>query len=215
MGKTSLLLRFYDDTYKSNQRATIGVDYKAKDVNIDGEMVKLQVWDTAGQERFHSMTSAFYTRAQGVIVVFDVTSRQSFEGVKAWVKEIREEAPMHCSIMLCANKIDKEASKWEVSREEFTAYAADNSFPLHEASAATACNVTTMFVDMGRVVITEMQKQADAEATADGGIPTAVAAPVLDKGASSQGSVVLTAQPVPVQGFSEEDQISGRGGCCF
>jgi Ras-related protein Rab-35 len=64
VGKTSLLVRFHENNFSSLQKTTIGVDYKAKEIIIDGEAVKLQIWDTAGQERFRSMTAAFYNRAQ-------------------------------------------------------------------------------------------------------------------------------------------------------
>ena len=64
VGKTSLLVRFHENNFSLAQKTTIGVDYKAKEISIEGEIVKLQIWDTAGQERFRSMTAAFYNRAQ-------------------------------------------------------------------------------------------------------------------------------------------------------
>jgi Ras-related protein Rab-1A len=66
------------------------VDYKAKEIGIDKETVKLQIWDTAGQERFRSMTAAFYSRAQGIIITFDVGLRHSFDALTSWIKEIHE-----------------------------------------------------------------------------------------------------------------------------
>ena len=78
VGKTILLVRFNEDKFVTNQRTTIGVDYKAREVEICGERVKMQIWDTAGQERFRSMTSAFYNKAQGVVLCFDVGQRNSF-----------------------------------------------------------------------------------------------------------------------------------------
>lgn len=90
VGKTSLLMRFHEDTFVYAQKATIGVDYKAKEVNINGELVKLQIWDTAGQERFRSVNAAFYNRAHGAVITFDVGQRSSFEALTSWIKEIRE-----------------------------------------------------------------------------------------------------------------------------
>lgn len=90
VGKTSLLVRFHENNFIYAQKATIGVDYKAKEIDIDKETVKLQIWDTAGQERFRSMTAAFYSRAQGIAITFDVGLRCSFEALPSWIKEIHE-----------------------------------------------------------------------------------------------------------------------------
>lgn len=87
------------------------------------------------------MTSTFYSRAQGVVVVFDVTIEESFANLSQWIREIREEAPDNCVIALCANKTDSDKSLWRVSKDRFTQFAADEKIPLYEASAATAANV--------------------------------------------------------------------------
>ena len=79
VGKTSLLVRFNEDKFVRNQRTTIGVDYKAREIFIGQIKCKLQIWDTAGQERFRSMTSAFYNKASGVILTFDVGQKESFQ----------------------------------------------------------------------------------------------------------------------------------------
>lgn len=117
IGKTSLLLRFNEGTFMPQfSKTTIGVDYKAKEIAIDNEIVKLQVyltnsfsflsifcvnqficfrqiWDTAGQERFRSMTSAFYNKAQGVVLTFDVSQRGSFNSLDTWIKDINQVYP--------------------------------------------------------------------------------------------------------------------------
>lgn len=90
VGKTSLLVRFHENNFIFAQKATIGVDYKAKEIEIDKEVVKLQIWDTAGQERFRSMTAAFYSRAQGIVITFDVGLRCSFDALSSWIREIHE-----------------------------------------------------------------------------------------------------------------------------
>lgn len=87
------------------------------------------------------MTSTFYSRAQGIVVVFDVTIEESFLNLPRWIKEIREEAPDNCVIALCANKTDTDKSLWRVSKERFTQFAVDQNIPVYEASAATAANV--------------------------------------------------------------------------
>ena len=82
VGKSSLLVRFADNTFSGNYITTIGVDFKIRTINVNGERVKLQIWDTAGQERFRTITSTYYRGTHGVIVVYDVTSGESFVNVK-------------------------------------------------------------------------------------------------------------------------------------
>ncbi len=88
MGKSCLLLRFVDDAYDDNYNATVGVNFKIQTLDIDGKVVKLQLWDTAGQERFRTIASSFYRGAHGIIVVYDVTDKESFINVKHWMNEI-------------------------------------------------------------------------------------------------------------------------------
>ena len=82
VGKSSLLLRFSDDTYETNFNSTIGVDFKIKTVDLDDKVIKLQIWDTAGQERFRTITSSYYRGAHGIIVVYDTTDNETFEHVR-------------------------------------------------------------------------------------------------------------------------------------
>nr|CAD7425776.1 unnamed protein product [Timema monikensis] len=105
VGKSSLLLRFADNTFSGSYITTIGVDFKIRTVDVDGERVKLQIWDTAGQERFRTITSTYYRGTHGVIVVYDVTSGDSFANVKRWLHEIEQ----NCDVVnriLVGNKND-------------------------------------------------------------------------------------------------------------
>jgi len=89
VGKSSLLIRFSDDTFSGSYITTIGVDFKIRTVDIEGMRVKLQIWDTAGQERFRTITSTYYRGTHGVIVVYDVTNGESFANVRRWLEEIQ------------------------------------------------------------------------------------------------------------------------------
>ena len=89
VGKSCLLLRFADDTYTGTYISTIGVDFKIRTVELEGKTIKLQIWDTAGQERFRTITSSYYRGAHGIIVVYDVTDKESFEAVKGWLNEMQ------------------------------------------------------------------------------------------------------------------------------
>nr|XP_004556481.2 ras-related protein Rab-35 isoform X2 [Maylandia zebra] len=99
VGKSSLLLRFADNSFSGSYITTIGVDFKIRTVDIDGERVKLQIWDTAGQERFRTITSTYYRNTHGVIIVYDVTNPESFVNVKRWLNEISQNCDNVCKIL--------------------------------------------------------------------------------------------------------------------
>jgi Ras-related protein Rab-18 len=108
VGKTSLLLCFASKEFKEDMKSTIGMDLKLKHVTIRGRRLKLTIWDTAGQERFRTLTSAYYRGALGVIIVYDVTRRETFDNIKDWIKEIDMHSTHEDAVrMLIANKIDQ------------------------------------------------------------------------------------------------------------
>lgn len=87
VGKSSILLRFTDDAFEEHLASTIGVDFKVKTVTMRGKTLKLTIWDTAGQERFRTLTSSYYRGCHGIILVFDVNDRSSFEHLRQWLEE--------------------------------------------------------------------------------------------------------------------------------
>ncbi len=87
-GKSSLLLRFANKSFSDSYISTIGVDFSFRTAKVDGKVVKLQIWDTAGQERFRTITSAYYKGADGIIVVYDITSKTSFSHVNDWLSKV-------------------------------------------------------------------------------------------------------------------------------
>lgn len=92
VGKSCLLLRFADNTYSDTYICTIGIDFKIRTMQVDGKVCKLQIWDTAGQERFRTMTCSFYRGAMGIVIVFDVTDKESFNNVRHWAQEVEKHA---------------------------------------------------------------------------------------------------------------------------
>jgi len=108
VGKSSLLLRFTDDVFDTQLSATIGVDFKVKTLSVDGNTTKLAIWDTAGQERFRTLTPSYYRGAQGAILVYDVSSKDTFAKLDVWLNELETFANKPDIVkMLVANKIDK------------------------------------------------------------------------------------------------------------
>ncbi|XP_023664367.1 ras-related protein Rab-35-like [Paramormyrops kingsleyae] len=159
VGKSSLLLRFADNTFSGSYITTIGVDFKIRTVEINGEKVKLQIWDTAGQERFRTITSTYYRGTHGVIVVYDVTSAESFVNVKRWLHEINQNCDNVCRILV-GNKNDDPNSK-VVETNDAQKFAEQMGIRLFETSAKENVNVEDMFN-----CITELVLRARKEALA-------------------------------------------------
>ena len=106
----------------------------------------MQIWDTAGQERFRTIAKNYYRGAHGIILVFDVTNKKTFDNIKMWVNQIKEEASSKVCVILVANKIDSEERV--VSKEDAAELAKVNELKLYEASAKENINVTEAFQDL-------------------------------------------------------------------
>mmetsp|Transcript_18609 Transcript_18609/g.60658 ORF Transcript_18609/g.60658 Transcript_18609/m.60658 type:complete len:203 (+) Transcript_18609:51-659(+) len=164
VGKSCLLFRFADDTYRESYISTIGVDFKIRTVDLEGKTVKLQIWDTAGQERFRTITSSYYRGAHGIIVVYDVTSQESFNNVKTWLNEIDRYAHDGVNKLLVGNKSDKTAEK-EVDYQTAKAFADEVGIPFLETSAKDATNVEQAFMTMASEIKTKMASQPAMQAS--------------------------------------------------
>uniref|UniRef100_A0A665VH78 RAS and EF-hand domain containing n=1 Tax=Echeneis naucrates TaxID=173247 RepID=A0A665VH78_ECHNA len=106
VGKSSFLLRFCKNEFKLNSSTTLGVDFQMKTVIVDGEPILLQLWDTAGQERFRSIAKSYFRRADGVLLLYDVTCEKSFLSVREWMDMIEDLSHEDIPIMLVGNKCD-------------------------------------------------------------------------------------------------------------
>lgn len=152
VGKSCLLLRFADDNFTDSYISTIGVDFRFRTITIDDKTVKLQIWDTAGQERFRTITSAYYRGADGIIMVYDVTSLESFDHVEEWLSEVDRYANESTSKLLVGNKADLIEEK-QVPEETAQGFAEKLQIPFLETSAKTATNVDTAFLTMAKELI--------------------------------------------------------------
>uniref|UniRef100_A0A8C7MXA2 RAS and EF-hand domain containing n=1 Tax=Oncorhynchus kisutch TaxID=8019 RepID=A0A8C7MXA2_ONCKI len=106
VGKSSFLLRLCKNEFRGNTSATLGVDFQMKTLVVDGEPTLLQLWDTAGQERFRSIAKSYFRRADGVLLLYDVTCEKSFLNVREWVDMIEDVSQDDIPIMLVGNKCD-------------------------------------------------------------------------------------------------------------
>ncbi len=89
VGKTSLLVRYCEDSYQADYLSTIGVDFKVKRIELNQKKVTLNIWDTAGQERFRNITKSFYKGAHGIIVAFSIVDVDSFNHIESWIDQIK------------------------------------------------------------------------------------------------------------------------------
>jgi small GTP-binding protein len=160
-GKTCLLLRFADDMFEPDFLSTVGVDFKQRDMTIDGRLVRLQIWDSAGQERFHHVTQSYYRRSDGIIVVYDVTNTDSFTNVTSWIEEAHQRAPS-VPVILVGNKCDL-ADNRRVTTEAGEALARGQEIIFLETSAKDNINVESAFEKLARQLIdTKKAKQMTA-----------------------------------------------------
>ncbi|KAM7355472.1 RAS oncogene family member Rab19 [Cochliomyia hominivorax] len=116
-GKTCIVERFKTGNFIERHGNTIGVDFSMKTINIEGKLVKLQIWDTAGQERFRTITQSYYRSANGVIIVYDITNRNSFCNLQKWIEEVRRYTASNVMLIVVGNKSDLDDER-EVEFEE-------------------------------------------------------------------------------------------------
>ncbi|XP_062451683.1 ras-related protein Rab-18-B-like isoform X1 [Rhea pennata] len=147
VGKSSLLLRFTEGAFEPCQKPTIGVDFKVKKMVVDGHTVQLAIWDTAGQERFRTLTPSYYRGAQGVVLVYDVTRKDTFTGLESWLNELEMYTTRSNIVkMLVGNKTDKPDR--EVDRREGLQFARKRSLLFIETSAKTQDGVQHAFEEL-------------------------------------------------------------------
>jgi Ras-related protein Rab-35 len=151
VGKSSLLLRFSDNTFSQNYITTIGVDFKIRTIDMDGMRIKLQIWDTAGQERFRTITSTYYRGTHGVIVVYDVTNGETFSNVKRWLSEIDQNCDSVQRILV-GNKCEDKENR-VVLEEDARRLATAIKVDYYETSAKDNLNVQEMFNAITRQVL--------------------------------------------------------------
>ena len=155
VGKSCILLRFADDTFTENYYSTIGVDFRFKCVDIGERKCKLQIWDTAGQERFKTVTSAYYRGADGIIIVFDQTDKESFNNIQHWIEDISRYSTDEPAKIIIANKDDMAEEKKIVKNEDINELEKKTGLEVIKTSAKTGDNVEYAFKKLAQQLILE------------------------------------------------------------
>jgi small GTP-binding protein len=144
VGKSCLLLRFDEDRFQTIHDVTVGVTFSIKNVQVDGQDVKVQIWDTAGQEIFRSITRSYYRDSACAVIVYDITDLNSFAKVEEWIRDVRNLAPPDCLLVLVGNKLDLKSQR-VVRTDQGQDLAERQGLLFFETSAASGENVTETF----------------------------------------------------------------------
>jgi len=149
VGKSSIVIRFVKGQFSEYQESTIGAAFLTQTVPVNDCTVKFEIWDTAGQERYHSLAPMYYRGAAAAVVVYDITSMDSFQRAKQWVKELQRQGSPDVVIALAGNKVDREEER-EVASDESKSYADNNNLFFIETSAKTNVNVRELFLAIAK-----------------------------------------------------------------
>ena len=143
VGKTSLIVRYTDDIFQEEGLPTLGVDLKYKYIERNKKNIRLDIWDTAGQERFKSITKNYYSGADGIIFVFDLSSRKSFNTLKNWIDGTINNTKRNVEFIIAANKSDLD--KRIIKKEEIQKFSEECKIPFYETSAKTGDGLEELF----------------------------------------------------------------------
>lgn len=149
VGKSNILSQYISNKFDGSSKSTIGVEFATKTLIIERKRIKIQLWDTAGQERFRAVTSAYYRGSHGIVLVFDVTNRSSFEHIEKWLGEIKEHSDPNCITILVANKIDLSRT---ISSDECIEFASKTGIFYVETSAKDNVGIEDLFITCAREI---------------------------------------------------------------
>ncbi|XP_068540616.1 EF-hand calcium-binding domain-containing protein 4A isoform X4 [Anas acuta] len=162
VGKSSFIHRFCYDRFWAELNATIGIDYQVKSLMVDNTQVALQLWDTAGQERFRSITKQYFRKADGILVMYDVTAECSFTAVRNWMSSVQEGIEDGAVVFLLGNKTDAaQRETRHVPRVEGERLAKEYKAVFYECSAMTGYNIMEPMLHMARLLTAQEDRQRE------------------------------------------------------
>ena len=157
VGKTSIIIKYISNKFMDTNIATLGVDYMDKTVDYNNLKVFLQIWDTSGEEKYRSITKSYYKNAEGLLVIFDITNEESFNHVKNWINEAKDNNS-DIKIILIGNKLDFENER-KVAQERALKFAENNSLQYFETSAKNGKNIHKSFKAMIDLILEGKSEQ--------------------------------------------------------
>ena len=195
VGKTSIITRYTNGTFKEEYLGTVGLDYYSKEEIIDNKTILIKLWDTAGEERYKSLTQNYFRNAEGVLLVFDVTNTDSFNNLKEWISSIKlnmEGKNIFIPIVIIGNKLDMEDQR-EITKEQAEKFVSENNYKYFETSAKTGEGIDKSI----RELATQILKQ-------EGRIDDQKAARATSKQLKNEDIV-----------NNNNDNEKKKGGCCL
>ncbi|OHS93354.1 Ras-related protein Rab-5A [Tritrichomonas foetus] len=152
VGKSSLVTRLTKDFFSSESVSTIGAAFLSKTLTIGKEQIKLQIWDTSGSERYRAMAPMYYQNADAAVIVYDITSKDSFNDINEWLSELLEKGPPNIIIALVGNKLDLSLNR-KINTNVAQEFADKHNLHIFkEASALTGENVNDVFSDIATLI---------------------------------------------------------------
>ncbi|KAI0214283.1 Ras-related protein Rab-23 [Lamellibrachia satsuma] len=159
VGKSSMIQRYCKGIFTKDYKKTIGVDFLERQIEVNGEDVRLMLWDTAGQEEFDAITRAYYRGAQACVVAFSTVDRDSFDAVKNWLRKVENEVGQIPSVLV-QNKIDL-AAESTVTQEETEELAAKLNVHFYKTSVKENTNVNEVFRYLAELYLSQMSSMSD------------------------------------------------------
>ncbi|MFW9984236.1 MAG: Rab family GTPase [Candidatus Odinarchaeota archaeon] len=161
VGKTSLVLRYTQNTFSPEYKQSLGASFAVRDLEIEDQNVKLVIWDVAGQPSFRQVRRHYYSGAHGALLVFDVTEPRTFMTLQNWYNDFRNVVPQG-AIILIGNKVDLEESR-QVPPEAAQMLQNWWNIPYIETSAANATGVADAFVLIAENALEQAKVQRQPE----------------------------------------------------
>ena len=157
VGKSCVIIRYVDDKFNEKTKATIAIDFKTKFIQKGNEIIKLSIFDTAGEEQYKYLIKNYYRGTDGVLLIFDITDRNSFQKLNFWLDDLKNKSDDLDNIFIClvGNKTDLN-EKRVVSYEEANKFAEENNIPYIEVSAKTGDNINKLFSIMTKGAIVKI-----------------------------------------------------------
>ncbi len=156
VGKSNILLRYVHNSFNPVFNTTIGVEFGSTNIEINKKIFRIQIWDTAGQENFRSITRAYYKNSVCALIVYDISSKESFNNISKWMSDCKNQSPKNILMILIGNKMDL-IEKREVTYEEGKEFADKNDMLFFETSAKTGNNIDNVFYDSASNIVQKME----------------------------------------------------------